>query len=588
MKNHTKTLRFRLMASFSVIIIFCILLTSILGSMYYSTAISKQNMTYTLQLLEQVQSNMDTYIMATQNHMSTLASDKTLLDYMRLEKNCDQNTRVNLETDLRQILTNNANVLSQINGLLVSCENGRYLSNEFYRVTKDPLNQEQWYKEAVANPDYSHIFSKPIRRNLRNWKNYSNNDVIMLTTAVLDPIDSRILGTISVDLKLKEIEAFLSTLKLGQKGTIFVLDENGEVVYTPINQQVYRVRAEWFTGKSKDPFVARIGSDEFTFLYSVSENTHWKTIGIFLNDTPPANVVTMQDIMMLVAVVALALGIFLALILTKTITKPIFRLQQLIIQAEKGNLNVHYDGSDSYDVDMLGNSFNIMITKIRTLLLLVVEEQKNKRKAEIDALQAQINPHFLYNTLDTIHWMAKEYKATDIVNIVAALSNLFRIGLSHGNEFITLQDELTHVECYLYIQKIRYEDKLNYSVTINKSLLALNVPKLIVQPLVENAIYHGIKPKKGNGQINLNIFEANDILCIDVTDDGKGIEPDKLEQLNNSLKNRQKGMGVGLFNVNERIAMHFGETFGVTLCESSSGGIVSKLRCPIFQKKQEQ
>jgi len=585
-KNHTKTLRFRLMASFSVIIIFCILLTSILGSVYYSNAISEQNMTYTLQLLEQVQSNMDTYIMATQKHMSALALDKTLLDYMRLGKICDENIRLNLETELRQILTDNANVLTQVNGLLVSCENGRYVSNEFYRVTKDPLNQEQWYQDAAASPDHHHIFSKPIRRNLRNWKKYSNNDVVMLTTAVLDPIDGKLLGTISVDLKLEEIEVFLATLKLGQKGTIFVMDEKGEVVYTPLNQQVYRVRAEWFAGESKDPFVTRIGSDEFTFLYSVSDNTRWKTIGMFLTDTPPANVVTMQEIMMLVAVVSLALGIFLALILTKTITKPIFRLQQLIMQAEKGDFTVHYEGRDSYDVDMLGNSFNIMITKIRALLSLVVEEQKNKRKAEIDALQAQINPHFLYNTLDTIHWMAKEYKATDIENIVAKLSNLFRIGLSHGNEFITLQDELTHVECYLYIQKIRYEDKLNYSVTINPSLLALTVPKLIVQPLVENAIYHGIKPKKGNGQIILNIYEENDILCIDVADNGKGIEPDKLEQLNISLKNRQKGMGVGLFNVNERIAMHFGETFGVTLSENPGGGIVSKLRCPIFPKQQ--
>lgn len=580
-----RTLRFRLTVSFSAIIIVCILLTSILGTVYYSRAISEQDATYTLQLLEQVQSNLDAYVSSTQKQLAILAQNKILLDYMHMDKSANENVRLNRETELRNLLVVYAGQLRQINGILVTCENGRYLSNEFYRVTKDPLNEEPWYIAAKEHPSGQSIISKPIRRNLRNWRSYSTNDVVMLTYAVTDPADETLLGAISVDLRLDEIKHSLATLRLGQKGTIFVLDELGEVVYTPVNPLVYRVRPQWFNHGENASFVAQIGSDALTFLYSTSEYTGWKTIGMFPNNSPPANVIILQRVMLAVAAAALAMGIVMSLILTGTVTRPISRLQNLIIRAENGDLNVHYEGGNSYDVDLLGNSFNNMIAKTRNLLSLVVEEQKSKRKAEIGALQAQINPHFLYNTLDTIHWMAKEYGAKDIEDIIAAMTKLFRIGLSHGNEFISLRDELAHVESYLYIQKIRYEEKLNYAFELDESLLGLTVLKLIIQPLVENALYHGIKPKVGNGRITVKVYQDENTLCIDVSDDGVGIPPDKLARLCESLAGREKNLGFGMFNVNERLALHFGQNYGVTLGSPPGGGTVSRLRHPILTEE---
>ena len=582
MTRRFTTLRYRLLASFSIIIIACTLISSIISSVFYSGTILEQNMTYTLQLLEQVQRNVDSYVHYTEVQLATLAADKTILSYLQLNHTSNEDARVKLESEVRALFDVYMRELTQINGILLTGENGRYLSNEFYRVTKDPLNWEPWYIAATQGENRQTIVSKPIRRNLRNWKIYSYSDVAMLTRAVVDPYTGDVLGAISVDLRLDEIEHSLSTLQLGQRGVIFVLEETGEVVYAPTNPLVYRIRPQWFSGESAS-FITQVDNDEMTFLYSTSQYTGWKTIGMFSNDAPPAAVVVLQQVTTVIVLFTLAFGILTALILTNTITKPISRLRSLIVEAEGGNLNVHYEGGSSYDVDELGNSFNAMIDRIRALLTLVVEEQQQKRKVEIDALQAQINPHFLYNTLDTIHWLAKEYNATDIEDVVAALTKLFRIGLSHGKEFIPLADELTHVQSYLYIQKIRYEDKLNYTFEVDESLLELTVLKLIVQPLVENALYHGIKRKTGDGQIVIKVYAESDMLYIDVYDDGVGMSSEQRDQLNDKLKHREKGDGFGLFNVNERLVMYFGHNCGVRLYESKNGETISRLRHPLLE-----
>lgn len=586
MPRRFTTLRYRLMASFSVIIIVCILVSNVVSVVFYSEAVSEQNMTYTLQLLEQVQRSVDAYVRSAETQLDTMAANEAVLDYLRMDDSESEAVRLKMETDVRAVMRGYTQNLPQVYGILVTGENGRYASNEFYRVTKSPLNEEQWYIAATRAGLRQPIVSRPLRRNLRNWRIYANNDVAMLTRPVVCPESGALLGAISADLRLDEIERSLSSLRLGQKGTIFVLDEHGEVVYTPTNPLVYRVRPQWFDGESA-AFVAPLGGDNMTFLYSTSNYTGWKTIGMFLNDTPPAAVVALARVTIFVAAVTLAFGILTSLILTSSITKPISRLRRLIVEAEGGNLNVKYEGGSSYDVDKLGKSFNAMIERIRSLLTLVVEEQKNKRKAEIDALQAQINPHFLYNTLDTIHWMAKDYGAADIEDVISALTKLFRIGLSNGNEFITLKDELTHVESYLYIQKIRYEDKLNYTVEADESLLGLTVLKLIIQPLVENAIYHGIKPKAGNGHILVKVYAQSDMLCIDIIDDGVGVPPEKLSRMNDELSRREKGGGFGVFNVNERLALYFGPNYGVRLQSSPAGGALSRLRHPLLESAPE-
>ena len=214
-------------------------------------------------------------------------------------------------------------------------------------------------------------------------------------------------------------------------------------------------------------------------------------------------------------------------------------------------------------------------------------EGKKKRKAEISILHAQIKPHFIYNTLDTIQWMAQEHDAQDIVNITYNLTNLLRIGLSAGEENIKISQEIKHVESYLLIQKIRYEDKLNYEINIQKEILDLNVIKLILQPIVENAIYHGIKEKRGSGYIKINGMIKDEKICFIIKDNGIGIMDEKLMKINEMLKGKNKSndiVGYGIFNVNEKIKLTYGEGFGLEYHSIYGEGTTVVLWHPIIRE----
>lgn len=225
-----------------------------------------------------------------------------------------------------------------------------------------------------------------------------------------------------------------------------------------------------------------------------------------------------------------------------------------------------------------------MIIEIRKLIELVYEEQKSKREAELKILQAQIKPHFLYNTLDTIQWMAQERKADDVVVMIMALTNLFRIGLSKGRESIPVSEEMEHIQSYLFIQKARYENKLNYEIYVDPEVRQEIVFKLTLQPLVENAIYHGIKARRGEGHIQIKVQKVDDKLCLSVSDNGAGIPSTQLMELQTVLSGMHAGkesLGFGLFNVHERIRLVYGDNYGVRIYSTIGEGTQVEVWYPL-------
>ena len=252
-------------------------------------------------------------------------------------------------------------------------------------------------------------------------------------------------------------------------------------------------------------------------------------------------------------------------------------------EAETGNLDVRFPDPPNDEVGRLGQSFNTMIGEIGKLLDQVYVEQQKKREAEFRILQAQIKPHFLYNTLDTIHWMAQEKGATDIVGIVDALTRLFRISLSKGRDVIRLEEELEHVTSYLVIQKIRYLDKFDYTIDVDPTLLSLPVVKLTLQPLVENALYHGIKEKAGRGLLTLSARRESGALVLTVADDGAGMARSALEALVANLHQDEEpsAHGFGVFSVHHRIRLVFGEEWGLSYRSSPGEGTTVTVRQPL-------
>lgn len=253
--------------------------------------------------------------------------------------------------------------------------------------------------------------------------------------------------------------------------------------------------------------------------------------------------------------------------ISRSISSPVKELNRVTNLVAKGDLSVKAEISSGGEIGELGESMNLMIDKINELLEQVTNEQIRLRKAEFELLQSQINPHFLYNTLDTIVWLAESGDEKMVVNMVENLSEFFRISLSKGNEVITLHDEIQHVRSYLEIQKVRYSDILTYTIDIPEDLNNLMIPKISVQPLVENALYHGIKNKRGMGRIDITGRKENNNLVISVIDNGIGMKEGELEKVRNGIVFGKTGNGkvFGLYNVNERIRLKFGEKSGVSI-----------------------
>jgi two-component system sensor histidine kinase YesM len=242
--------------------------------------------------------------------------------------------------------------------------------------------------------------------------------------------------------------------------------------------------------------------------------------------------------------------------------------------------------SDNVDeITELGLSFNIMIGKIKELLDSKIKEQDNLKKAELRALQAQINPHFLYNTLDTIIWMAESKKTDQVVEIVTALSSFFRISLSKGMDWITIGEEVERIRNYLTIQKMRYHDILDFKIEVDEAVADNTILKLILQPLVENALYHGIKNKRQGGMISVRAKRKGvDEILLEVEDDGIGLTPEKLAQLRADLNDDSGDIklesGYGIGNVNNRIRLYYGKQYGLSLQSAYNAGTCVTLVIP--------
>ena len=252
---------------------------------------------------------------------------------------------------------------------------------------------------------------------------------------------------------------------------------------------------------------------------------------------------------------------------SKSINRPLSDMKELSTQIASGNLDARTKVPDVDELIPLANNMNLMAEQINVLIEKNIEEQKNIQKAEMKALQAQITPHFLYNTFDTIIWLAEEEKTEEVVKITKAFSEFLRISLSRGHEWITISQELDHIKNYLTIQKIRYADILNYDIEVDEEILDYKIIKLVLQPLVENAIYHGIKNKRGRGHLKVTANFTDDTkssIMFVVTDDGAGFTTERLAEVKNELENasldaEQLSSVYGLYNVHKKLKLYYGK-----------------------------
>lgn len=581
------SLRTRMLLSNIVVALIPFLMFSIVSGSIFLDHAQKTAEEHSVQLIHQVSNSMDVYVETIEKMVNYIQLELQDTPFFTMET--EDAPGWESETDyIRSVLENVANSHREVAGIFIATKEDLYVSTGMSRISRDPFQNERWYREAAENPEEIQLISVVTGRNIVTNRSYSIDDVFSLAKAVQDPETGEVLGVILLDIRHDIIQSSINGVTIGEKGFVFVMDQEDNIVYTPVNGIVYRVNPKWV--KAMEPMSVQIQGGSYQIRSELSPYTGWRTVGVFSMDEVMSSVNTIVYILFTCVIISLVLVVIVSFKFSRTLTNPIFKLKRLMKQAESGDLTVRFNFQHNDEIGELGQSFNHMIARIDQLIQMVYVEQENKRTAEMKSLQEQIKPHFLYNTLDTISWMARDYDAEDIVRLVDALTNMFRIGLSHGKDIITVKEEITHVSNYLYIQKIRYKDKLNYVIHVDESLYAVEVPKLILQPLVENAIYHGVKAKRGGGTITITGVPEGENLVFTVQDNGAGMPQEKVEELNRRMSERSvldEQKSFGLFYIRERIQLCYGKGYGVHVESALGEGTRVTITLPLYQKPKK-
>lgn len=520
------------------------------GAIYFFAAnlLMDETVSKTHNLLDMSGTNISTYIARVKGESNIFAGDPMLSEYLSGD---DESLRAGLLSRIGTMLKND----SYIQSIVVVSKDGRILSNEDnldMSVSKDMM-KESWYKESIHN-------TMPVLIGARkqSFSSDKNNWVISISTEITGDSGEN-LGVLLMDMDYRVIEDHLHDLDLGTKGYVFILNDKGELVY--------HKDTSFFTDPDKQARLLELlaAGDRYdkkanllTYQTQI-ENTGWTMVGVVSLDT-----LKMLERQLFEAVLLTGGLLFLALFLlgflfTRRLSTPMADLEHGMREIEK-LAKISVRKNSFYEVELLADNYNQMICRVRELMDDISVKEKTLRQAELNALVSQINPHFLYNTLDTIVWMAEFNDSTKVIALTKSLAAFFRLSLSGGRELVTVEDELEHVRQYLYIQKERYEDKLSYEIDAPKDLLDYTVPKIVLQPIVENSIYHGIKPLDGPGRIMVTVREEDDRLIFTVSDNGIGFDPDAAAAVKPSLSER-----VGLRNVDQRLKLYYGPEYGVTL-----------------------
>ena len=393
-------------------------------------------------------------------------------------------------------------------------------------------------------------------------------------------------AVLSIDLNFNSIRELSEDANLAASGYIYFISNDGEIIYHPNQQEIdsgeFLEDLEGVSDHVYGTYISQFaGHERLTVIQTVNQ-TRWRIVGVAMMDEIMDDLGSFQTALLFISAVMIIISIIATTIISKHITRPLRRLESEMRKVETGDFEVSLPQSHSIEVESLSSSFRIMVARIKVLMKRIKATEEIKRQRELDALQAKINPHFLYNTLDSVIWMAETGDNHGVVKMVSALARLFRISIAKGHDVITLSEELLHVQNYLDIQSMRYKDKFTYSITIPPELENAPTIKLIVQPIVENSIYHGIKYLQEEGRIEIKAEAVDDGIKIIISDNGVGMKSETAAAILNPEQENtvSSGNGIGLRNIDERIKLSYGEKYGLSIWSEPDEGTTVTILIP--------
>ena len=383
-----------------------------------------------------------------------------------------------------------------------------------------------------------------------------------------------------MDIRFSNIASYVDDVGIGQHGYCYIQDTEGNLIYHPQQQLIYSGLKEELTGEPKSlPDGSHTRSNVIYTIHTL-ESCNWRVVGVsFVDELITSRVEGMVRVCVVLLFLVLLTAALVGILFSRLFAKPAKRLTGAMEAFEQEAENFQFAAvRGTSEISALSDSFGHMVVRIQELMEQVRQEEITLRKTELNALQAQINPHFLYNTLDSIAWMCEEDRTREAVEMVNALARLFRISISKGHELITLEREVEHAKSYLKIQNYRYKNQFTYTFDVEENCLSYLCNKITLQPIIENAIYHGIDRMVDEGLIEIRIREEEMAVLMTVTDNGVGMTEEQCREiLHQEAKDRT---GIGIKNVHDRIRIYFGEEYGLHITSELDEGTCVEIRIP--------
>lgn len=572
----TRSMQMTISISFTILSVCCMCL---LGVMLYQQFTRKaENLTVenSRQLLNQTTINLEDYL----RNMRRISDAM----YYTVIKNTDIGSE-SLEDSMNLLYEANKDKL-----VSVACyTNDGKLTEASPIATEKPgvdVKSQKWFQDAAGELENFH-FSTPHVQNLFDDPSYRYYWVVSLSRTVeLTRNGNSMLGVLLVDMNYSSIEQLLEKANTDTSGEyVYLMAPDGEIIYHPkqnlIHMGLYEENNTEAAGYEDTTVKENFHGEKRLVTVKTISYTGWKLISVVPMKSFSMGMTGMRNLVVLLVALTVLAAVMLNQMVSARISKPLRRLNDSVKEWEAGNMNPDIYVGGSMEVEHLGKTLRSTVAQIRQLMDDIVVEQEEKRKSELDALQSQINPHFLYNTLDSIVWMITGERYDDAVFMITQLASLFRISLSKGKTVIKIEDEVKHARNYMNIQKIRYKNSFEVDFQIEEDILDGCIVKLVLQPLLENAIYYGMEFMDGEGEIHVRGYRKDKDVYLEVEDNGLGMpEEEAAELLNGKERPHKHGSGVGLVNVHSRLKLRFGEAYGLIIRSCPDEGMMVQIHIP--------
>ncbi len=589
--RHFKSVRSALFAAISVMVLCAVVIVVAISLRFTRTSVFDNAVVYTRTIVRQTNQNIDSYIDYMDNIVTMVSGSRDTQSFL-YDK--DEETlqisecRQRLVEQFRTILKSRNDIRNI--GLIQKDGNRLFNNGGQQKNAYLDLDTQAWYKNAITS-NRSVLTSSHVQHVIRGERPW----VITVSRGVRNFTGSgNREGVVFIDLNYSAISELCDQNSIGSKGYVFLLDQDGNVVYHPQQQQLYNElqteNIDLVMNTDKETLMDGSGDNARIYTISRSEKTGWTVVGCtnvaeLLKDSKKA-----RSIYVLVAAILVVVALVLSNFIARNITRPLQQLRDSMARVQEGDFGAaEVEVTSRNEVGSLTRSFNVMTSRIQELMKQNIYEQQQKRKSELKALQSQINPHFLYNTLDSIIWMAEGKKNEEVVVMTASLARLLRQSISNEEEQVPIGQEVEYARSYLTIQKMRYKDKLEFQIQVDAQIMGVPIIKLVLQPLIENAIYHGLKYKEGKGLLIVRGYREGENAVLQIRDNGAGMDEQTLSHIFEKHKVNYRSNGVGVYNVQKRLQLYYGMDYGITYSSKQGEGTTASIVIPmnVIPMKQE-